>query len=71
MSDARFEKDDFIAALTLSKLILRCFWKWFSLDLFLSQSANWIMVHRALMAIKDIEGMFSSLDPEYYDILMK
>lgn len=23
------------------------------------------------MAIKDIEGMFSSLDPEYYDILMK
>ncbi|KAG4169680.1 hypothetical protein ERO13_A12G096500v2 [Gossypium hirsutum] len=35
------------------------------------KSANWIVVHRALMAIKDVEGMFSSLDPEYYDILMK
>lgn len=35
------------------------------------QSANWIVVHRALMAIKDVDGMFSSLDPEYYDILMK
>ncbi|XVF22795.1 hypothetical protein REPUB_Repub12eG0201800 [Reevesia pubescens] len=34
------------------------------------KSANWIVVHRALMAIKDVEGMFSSLDPEYYDILM-
>ncbi|KAE8715241.1 Actin-related protein 2/3 complex subunit 5B [Hibiscus syriacus] len=32
------------------------------------KSANWIVV---LMAIKDVEGMFSSLDPEYYDILMK
>ncbi|MBA0772328.1 hypothetical protein Gotri_007730 [Gossypium trilobum] len=29
------------------------------------KSANWIVVHRALMAIKDVEGMFSSLDPEY------
>jgi actin related protein 2/3 complex subunit 5 len=35
------------------------------------QSANWIVVHRALMAIKDVDGMLSSLDPEYYDILMK
>lgn len=35
------------------------------------QSANWIVVHRALMAIKDVDFMFSSLDPEYYDILMK
>ncbi|KAJ0011118.1 hypothetical protein Pint_33872 [Pistacia integerrima] len=31
---------------------------------------NWIVVHRAIMAIKDVDGMFSSLDPEYYDILM-
>jgi actin related protein 2/3 complex subunit 5 len=36
-----------------------------------SQSANWIVVHRAMMAIRDIDGMFNSLDPEYYDILMK
>lgn len=35
------------------------------------QSANWIVVHRALMAIKDIEGMLNALDVEYYDILMK
>ncbi|CAN6562512.1 hypothetical protein ACFX13_028498 [Malus domestica] len=35
------------------------------------KSANWIMVHRAIMAIKDVDAMFSSLDPEYYDILMK
>ncbi|KAH9655908.1 actin-related protein 2/3 complex subunit 5A [Citrus sinensis] len=35
------------------------------------KSANWIVVHRALMAIKDVDFMFSSLDPEYYDILMK
>ncbi|XP_010258801.1 PREDICTED: actin-related protein 2/3 complex subunit 5A isoform X1 [Nelumbo nucifera] len=35
------------------------------------KSANWIVVHRAIMAIKDVDGMFSSLDPEYYDILMK
>ncbi|KAH7519684.1 hypothetical protein FEM48_Zijuj08G0063300 [Ziziphus jujuba var. spinosa] len=34
------------------------------------KSANWIVVHRAIMAIKDVDGMFSSLDPEYYDILM-
>ncbi|XP_020572109.1 actin-related protein 2/3 complex subunit 5A-like isoform X3 [Phalaenopsis equestris] len=35
------------------------------------KSANWIVVHRAMMAIRDVDGMFSSLDPEYYDILMK
>ncbi|CAA6656415.1 unnamed protein product [Spirodela intermedia] len=35
------------------------------------KSANWIIVHRTIMAIKDVDGMFSSLDPEYYDILMK
>ncbi|XP_020598028.1 actin-related protein 2/3 complex subunit 5A-like isoform X2 [Phalaenopsis equestris] len=34
------------------------------------KSANWIVVHRAMMAIRDVDGMFSSLDPEYYDILM-
>ncbi|XP_043812534.1 actin-related protein 2/3 complex subunit 5A isoform X2 [Manihot esculenta] len=34
------------------------------------KSANWIVVHRAIMAIKDVDGMFSTLDPEYYDILM-
>jgi actin related protein 2/3 complex, subunit 5 len=37
----------------------------------LLQSANWIVVHRAMMAIRDIDGMFNSLDTEYYDILMK
>ncbi|XP_010540224.1 PREDICTED: actin-related protein 2/3 complex subunit 5A [Tarenaya hassleriana] len=35
------------------------------------KSANWIVVHRAIMAIKDIEGMLNALDREYYDILMK
>ncbi|KAH8516569.1 hypothetical protein H0E87_004787 [Populus deltoides] len=35
------------------------------------KSANWIVVHRALMAIKDVDALFSALDPEYYDILMK
>ncbi|XP_073146732.1 actin-related protein 2/3 complex subunit 5A isoform X2 [Henckelia pumila] len=35
------------------------------------KSANWIVVHRAIMAIKDVDSLFSSLDPEYYDILMK
>jgi len=35
------------------------------------QSTKWIMVHRAIMAIKDVDGMFSSLDPEYFDTLMK
>jgi len=24
-----------------------------------------------MMAIRDVDGMFNSLDPEYYDILMK
>lgn len=44
-----------------------CFFFFFPL----LQSANWIVVHRAIMAIKDVDVMFSSLDPEYYDILMK
>ncbi|KAF3789270.1 Actin-related protein 2/3 complex subunit 5A [Nymphaea thermarum] len=35
------------------------------------KSANWIVVHRAMMAIKDVDALFSSLDVEYYDILMK
>ncbi|KAG2381171.1 DnaJ protein [Vigna angularis] len=35
------------------------------------KSAHWLVVHRAIMAIKDVDGMLSSLDPEYYDILMK
>ncbi|KAG8472126.1 hypothetical protein CXB51_036396 [Gossypium anomalum] len=33
--------------------------------------ANWIGVRKALMAIKDVEGILRSLDPQYYDILMK
>ncbi|KAG8391545.1 hypothetical protein BUALT_Bualt01G0198800 [Buddleja alternifolia] len=36
-----------------------------------SVSANWIVVHRAIMAIKDVDSLFSSLDAEYYDVLMK
>ncbi|XP_010275387.1 PREDICTED: actin-related protein 2/3 complex subunit 5A-like [Nelumbo nucifera] len=35
------------------------------------KSASWIVVHRAMMGIKDVDGLFSSLEPEYYDILMK
>ncbi|GLJ15814.1 hypothetical protein SUGI_0260810 [Cryptomeria japonica] len=35
------------------------------------KSANWIVVHRVLMACKDVDAVFMSLDPEYYDILMK
>ncbi|KAM1638450.1 hypothetical protein ACFX13_008533 [Malus domestica] len=35
------------------------------------KSANWIKVHRAIMAIKDVDAMFSSMDPEYHDILLK
>ncbi|KAK3432465.1 hypothetical protein EUGRSUZ_E04335 [Eucalyptus grandis] len=35
------------------------------------QSANWIVVHRAIMVIKDLDALFSSLNPENYDILMK
>jgi actin related protein 2/3 complex, subunit 5 len=42
-----------------------------TVDVGRAQSANWIVVHRALMAIRDVDGMFNSLDPEYYDILMK
>ncbi|KAB2049594.1 hypothetical protein ES319_A13G187400v1 [Gossypium barbadense] len=33
--------------------------------------ANWIGVRKALMAIKDVEGILRSLNPQYYDILMK
>ncbi|CAO2834782.1 unnamed protein product [Amaranthus hypochondriacus] len=35
------------------------------------KSANWIAVHRAIMAIRDVDGLMTSLDSEYYDILMK
>ncbi|KAH6779719.1 ARP2/3 complex 16 kDa subunit [Perilla frutescens var. hirtella] len=35
------------------------------------KSAIWIVVHRAIMAIKDVDSLFSALDPEYYDVLMK
>ncbi|EFJ06624.1 hypothetical protein SELMODRAFT_153217 [Selaginella moellendorffii] len=35
------------------------------------KSANWILVHQALMACKDVDALFATLDPEYYDILMK
>nr|KJB15728.1 hypothetical protein B456_002G193300 [Gossypium raimondii] len=35
------------------------------------KSMNWIRVHEALMVIKDVDGMIRSLDPQYYDILMK
>lgn len=38
---------------------------------FVLKSANWIVVHRAIMAIKDVDSLFSSLDAEYYDVLMK
>ncbi|KAE8702770.1 Actin-related protein 2/3 complex subunit 5B [Hibiscus syriacus] len=33
--------------------------------------ANWTVVHKALMTVKDVEGRLLSLDPKYYDILMK
>ncbi|KAJ7553528.1 hypothetical protein O6H91_06G102000 [Diphasiastrum complanatum] len=35
------------------------------------KSANWILVHRALMATRDLELLLSTLEPEYDDILMK
>ncbi|KAM7275457.1 hypothetical protein ACFE04_017323 [Oxalis oulophora] len=35
------------------------------------KSANWIAVHRAIMAVKDVDAVLASLEPEYYDILMK
>ncbi|KAI4354721.1 hypothetical protein L6164_003567 [Bauhinia variegata] len=35
------------------------------------KSAHWIAVHRAIMAIKNVDGVLASLDPEYYDVLMK
>ncbi|XWS32416.1 hypothetical protein CRYUN_Cryun23aG0157700 [Craigia yunnanensis] len=63
-------KKRIIFSISFYLLVKRIKLFWF-LDFGHFQSANWIVVHRALMAIKDIEGMFSSLDPEYYDILMK
>ncbi|XP_043697736.1 actin-related protein 2/3 complex subunit 5A-like [Telopea speciosissima] len=33
--------------------------------------ANWRVLHCAMMAIKMLTGMFSSLDPEHCDTLMK
>lgn len=35
------------------------------------KSANWLVVHRVLMASKDIEGLLVGLNPELHDILMK
>jgi len=35
------------------------------------KSANWILVHRVLMASKDGEALLATLNPEYFDILMK
>ncbi|XP_010444545.1 PREDICTED: actin-related protein 2/3 complex subunit 5B-like [Camelina sativa] len=35
------------------------------------KSANWIVVHKVIMAIRDIDGMLNALGAEYYDILMK
>lgn len=35
------------------------------------KSANWILVHRVLMAAKDGEGLLGHLNPDLHDILMK
>jgi len=35
------------------------------------KSANWILVHRVLMATKDVDGLLMGLNPELHDILMK
>lgn len=35
------------------------------------KSANWILVHRVLMAAKDGEGLLTTLNPDCHDILMK
>lgn len=35
------------------------------------KSANWIVVHRVLMASKDTDALLESLESEFYDILMK
>lgn len=35
------------------------------------QSANWVLVHRVLMATKDVDGLLTNLNSEYYDLLMK
>jgi actin related protein 2/3 complex subunit 5 len=35
------------------------------------KSANWLLVHRVLMATKDVDGLLLGLNPELHDILMK
>ncbi|OAE27050.1 hypothetical protein AXG93_1440s1060 [Marchantia polymorpha subsp. ruderalis] len=35
------------------------------------KSANWVLVHRVLMATKDVDGLLTNLNSEYYDLLMK
>ncbi|KAH7278041.1 hypothetical protein KP509_38G021200 [Ceratopteris richardii] len=35
------------------------------------KSANWVVVHRVLMASKDTDALLSTLESEFYDILMK
>ncbi|MCO5602097.1 hypothetical protein L7F22_056225 [Adiantum nelumboides] len=35
------------------------------------KSANWVVVHRVLMASKDTDALLASLETEFYDILMK
>ncbi|MCO5550627.1 hypothetical protein L7F22_004116 [Adiantum nelumboides] len=35
------------------------------------KSANWVVVHRVLMASKDTDALLASLESEFYDILMK
>ncbi|CAM6114247.1 unnamed protein product [Calypogeia fissa] len=35
------------------------------------KSANWTLVHRVLMATKDLDGLLANLNPDCYDVLMK
>ena len=35
------------------------------------KSANWLLVHRVLMATKDVDGLLLGLNPELHNILMK
>jgi actin related protein 2/3 complex subunit 5 len=35
------------------------------------KSANWLLVHRVLMATKDVDGLLLGLNPELHDILLK
>lgn len=35
------------------------------------KSANWVLVHRVLMASKDTDALIASLESEFHDILMK